>query len=89
MHHHVIVISDHPPQVEASAGHRGVDAEWLERWLTAEQKSLIWVENTGKDVNRGLSHPGRPPRSQVRSWTPGGRMRTAAPGWDRIAASNL
>ncbi|SFJ52847.1 hypothetical protein SAMN05216275_109281 [Streptosporangium canum] len=69
-----------------------VDAEWLERWLTAEQKSLIWVENTGKDVYRDLggrgSHPGRLTRSQVRSWTSGGSTQTAAPGWYRIAASN-
>jgi hypothetical protein len=68
-----------------------VDADWLERWLTVEQKSLIWVENTGKDAygdrgGRG-SHPGRLVRSQVRSWTPGGSMQTAALGWDRIAAS--
>jgi MFS family permease len=33
------------------------------------------------------SHPGRLTRSQVRSWTPGGSMQIAAPGWDRIAAS--
>jgi len=68
-----------------------VDAEWLERWLTAEQKSLAWVENTGKDVYRdfggGGNHPGKLTRSQVRSWTPGGSMQTAAPGWYRIAAS--
>lgn len=68
-----------------------VDAEWLERWLTAEQKSLIWVENTGKDVYRGVggggSHPGRLTRSQVRSWTPDGSTQTAAPGWYHVAAS--
>lgn len=68
-----------------------VDAEWLERWLTAEQKSLIWVENTGKDAYRdfggGGSHPGRLTRSQVRSWTPGGGTQTAESGWYRIAAS--
>lgn len=65
-----------------------VDAEWLERWLTAEQKSLIWIENTGKYAYGG-GHSGTLDRSQVRSWTPGGSMQTAAPGWDRIAASNL
>lgn len=69
-----------------------VDAEWLERWLTTEQKSLIWVENTGKDAYREFggggrgSHPGRLTRSQVQSWTPSGSMQTAAPGWYRIAA---
>jgi hypothetical protein len=31
-----------------------VDTDWLERWLTAEQQSLIWVENTGKDAHRGI-----------------------------------
>ncbi|MCK9877867.1 hypothetical protein MXD59_19145 [Frankia sp. Ag45/Mut15] len=68
-----------------------VDAEWLERWLTAGQKSLIWVENTGKDAYSGFggggSRPGRLTRSQVRSWTPGGGTQTAEPGWYRIAAS--
>jgi hypothetical protein len=67
------------------------DANWLEQWLTAEQKSLIWVENTGKDAFGGSggsgSYPERLERTQVRSWTPGGSMQTAATGWDRIPAS--
>lgn len=69
------------------------EANWLERWLTAKRKSLIWIENTGKDAygdlsTGGSSHPGRLTRSQVRFWTPGGNIQTAAPGWDRTAASN-
>ena len=36
-----------------------IDATWLENWLTAERKSLIWIENTGKDVCRGMGS-GRP-----------------------------
>ncbi len=91
--------TDHTGQLVANVRHAVnadqnellVDAEWLERWLTAEQKSLIWVENTRKDAYRGfgggLSHPGRLNRSQVRSWTPGGGTQTAEPGWYRIAAS--
>ncbi|HYQ68071.1 hypothetical protein [Actinophytocola sp.] len=91
--------TDHAGQLVATVRHTVnagqnellVDADWLERWLTAEQKSLIWIENTGKDAYRDFggrgSHPGRLTRSQVRSWTPGGSMQTAAPGWDRIAAS--
>ena len=68
-----------------------IDATWLEERLTAEQKSLIWVENTGKDVYRGFgggrTHPGRLTRSQVHSWTPGGVALTSAPGWDHIPPS--
>ncbi|MEU9867834.1 hypothetical protein AB0C87_08300 [Actinomadura sp. NPDC048021] len=91
--------TDQTSQVVATVRHAGklgqnellVDAEWLERWLIAEQKSIIWVENTGKDVYRDLgsgdNHPGRLARSQVRSWTPGENMQTAAPGWYRLAAS--
>ncbi|MAS53336.1 MAG: hypothetical protein CMJ44_01680 [Pimelobacter sp.] len=67
-----------------------LDAAWLENWLTTEQKSLIWVENTGKDVYRGMgsgkTHPGALTRSQVHSWTPGSTKQTAAPGWQRIPA---
>lgn len=67
-----------------------IDAEWLERWLTLEKKSLIWVESTGKemfgDFDGEDGHPGRLVRYQVRSWAPGEIMQTAAPGWDRIAA---
>jgi hypothetical protein len=67
-----------------------VDAAWLEEWLVAERKSLIWIENTGKDVYRGIgggrTHPGRLSRSQVHSWTPGADAQLAAPGWDRIPA---
>ncbi|MFG1945752.1 hypothetical protein [Nonomuraea sp. NPDC048826] len=91
--------TDHTGRLVVTLRHTGnvgqnellVDAEWLERWLTAEQKSLFWVENTGKDVYRGFGggggHPGRLARSQVRSWTPGGSMQIAAPGWYRVAAS--
>ena len=68
-----------------------IDATWLEQWLTAEQKSLIWIENTGKDVYRGIgggrTHPGRLSRSQAHFWTPGADPQLAAPGWDRIPAS--
>ncbi|MFS2282054.1 hypothetical protein V2S04_14670, partial [Microbacterium sp. OR21] len=67
-----------------------IDADFLQDWLTAERKSLIWVENTGKDVYRqmgwGISHPGALVRSQVRAWTPGQDLRTVAPGWQRIPA---
>ena len=38
-----------------------LDAAWLENWLTTEQKSLIWVENTGKDVYRGMGSGGPTP----------------------------
>ncbi|WP_166998617.1 NACHT domain-containing protein [Paramicrobacterium fandaimingii] len=68
-----------------------IDADFLRDWLTTERKSLIWVENTGKDVYRemgwGASHPGALVRSQVRAWTPGQNLRTVSPGWQRIPAS--
>lgn len=67
-----------------------IDTDFLQDWLTAERKSLIWVENTGKDVYRemgwGTSHPGALVRSQVRAWTPGQDLRTVTPGWQRIPA---
>lgn len=67
-----------------------IDAVWLENWLTDEKKSLIWVENTGKDVRRGMggggTHPGALTRSQVHAWTPGSSQQTSAPGWHRIPA---
>lgn len=67
-----------------------IDADFLQDWLTAERKSLIWVENTGKDVYRemgwGKSYPGALVRSQVRAWTPGQDLRTVSPGWQRIPA---
>lgn len=67
-----------------------IDTDFLQDWLTAERKSLIWVENTGKDVyremSRGTSHPGALVRSQVRAWTPGQDLRTVTPGWQRIPA---
>lgn len=67
-----------------------IDAGWLERWLIAEQKSLIWIENTGKFVYRGISrggsYPGQLYRSQVHAWTPGSDVRQAEPGWDRVPA---
>ncbi len=77
-----------------NAGHNEllVDTEWLEQWLTAERKSLIWVENAGKDVYDSSGgkggHPGRLIRSLVRSWTPGNPVQTAAPGWYRLASSS-
>lgn len=62
-----------------------IDAGWLEQWLTAEQKSLIWVENTGKDVYRGFSgtgpFAGALTRSQVHSSTTGSTKQTSRPGW--------
>jgi hypothetical protein len=67
-----------------------MDADFLQDWLTAERKSLIWVENTGKDVYRemgwGTSYPGALVRSQVRAWTPEQDLRTVLPGWQRIPA---
>jgi len=67
-----------------------VDADFLRDWLAAERKSLIWVENTGKDVYRDLgwntSHPGALVRSQVRAWTPGSDVQAITPGWQRIPA---
>ncbi|NUL45367.1 ATP-binding protein [Cellulosimicrobium funkei] len=67
-----------------------IDTDFLHDWLSAERKSLIWVENTGKDVYRemgwGTSHPGALVRSQVRAWTPGQDLRTVTPGWQRIPA---
>ncbi|WP_340539961.1 ATP-binding protein [Nocardioides sp. GXZ039] len=68
-----------------------VDADWLEQWLTAEKTSLIWVQNTGKEVYRGFSAgrttPGALSRSLVQSWTPGGDVQTATPGWYRLPAN--
>ena len=67
-----------------------VDTDWLERWLAAQQKSLVWVENSGKDVYGGLGDdngfPGRHTRSQVHSWSPGEDLQTAEPGWNQIPA---
>lgn len=67
-----------------------IDADFLRDWLAAERKSLIWIENTGKDVYRDMgssrAYPGALVRSQVRAWTPGQDLRTVAPGWQRIAA---
>ncbi len=68
-----------------------VDATWLEQWLTAEAKSLIWIEVIGKDaygsLGGGGGHPGRLTRSRVRYWTPGVTAQDAAPGYYRIAAT--
>lgn len=76
--------------VNSSENELLIDAAWLEAWLTAEQKSLIWIENTGKDIyrsmGRGDTHPGALTRSHVHSWTPGSAQQTAAPGWQRIPA---
>jgi hypothetical protein len=67
-----------------------IDSNWLQKWLAAEDKSLIWVENTGKDAYRELgrskAYPGALVRSQVRAWTPGIDLRTITPGWQRIPA---
>ncbi|TFC50844.1 hypothetical protein E3O47_07500 [Cryobacterium sp. TMT2-17-1] len=67
-----------------------IDTGWLQEWLSAQQKSLIWVENTGKDVYKEMgwsaSNPGALVRSQVRAWTPGSNTRTIPPGWQRIPA---
>jgi hypothetical protein len=67
-----------------------IDADFLRDWLTGERKSLIWVENTGKDVyremGRSTSYPGALVRSQVRAWTPGQALLTVPPGWQRIPA---
>lgn len=76
--------------VKAGQNELLVDAGWLEQWLTAEQKSLIWVENTGKDVYRGLgggrAHPGALTRSQVSSRATGTATQTSIPGWYRLPA---
>jgi hypothetical protein len=67
-----------------------IHAGWLQEWLSAEQKSLIWVENTGKDVyrevGRSAPYPGALVRSQVRAWVPGSETQTIPPGWQRIPA---
>jgi hypothetical protein len=67
-----------------------IDADFLREWLSAESKSLIWVENTGKEVYRefgwSASHPGFLVRSQVRAWTPGSDLWAITPGWQRIPA---
>lgn len=76
--------------VRASENEFLIDAGWLETWLTEERKSLIWIENTGKDIYVGMgdgdAHPGALIRSQVHWWTPGSPRQTAAPGWQRIPA---
>lgn len=76
--------------VNASHNELLVDAGWLDQWLTAERKSLIWVENTGKDVYReyggSSEYPGALTRSQVRSHTPGSTTQTLRPGWHHIPA---
>ncbi|MGO1539749.1 MAG: hypothetical protein ACTHZ9_05670, partial [Leucobacter sp.] len=67
-----------------------IDVDFLRDWLTAEQKALIWVENTGKDVYLEMgwsrNHPGALVRSQVRAWTPGQNLLAVSPGWQRIPA---
>lgn len=57
-----------------------IDAGFLQGWLTAEQKSLIWVENTGKDVYRemGWASPIRE-RSFVPKSERGPQVRTYEP----------
>jgi len=67
-----------------------IEAGWLEQWLAAEQKSLMWVENTGKDAFHGLgggrAYPGALTRSQVHSRVTGSAAQTSPPGWQRIPA---
>ena len=68
-----------------------IDSTWIEGWLTDNRKSLIWIENTGKDViyrgmRSGGNYPGALTRSLIHTWTPGSPRQTAAPGWDRIPA---
>ncbi|UYQ78208.1 ATP-binding protein [Glutamicibacter sp. JL.03c] len=69
-----------------------MEKDFLQTWLTTEQKSLIWVENTGKDVYREIGwstyYPGALVRSQVRTWIPGKDVQTLAPGWQRIPSRN-
>ncbi|TRW47426.1 ATP-binding protein [Georgenia yuyongxinii] len=68
-----------------------VAADWIEQWLTVEMKSLIWVQNTGKEVYRGFgasrTSPGALSRSLVQSWTPGSDVQPATPGWYRLPAN--
>lgn len=79
-----------PHSVNVGQNELLIDADFLRNWLTTERKSLIWVENTGKDVYRqmgwGTSDPGALVRSQVRAWTPGQDLRTVTPGWQRMPA---
>lgn len=67
-----------------------IDAAWLEQWLVSEKKSLIWLENTGKDVRAGRgggrAHPGALIRSQVRSYVTGNTVQISPPGWYRLPA---
>lgn len=67
-----------------------MDQDWLEQWLSAQQKSIVWIENTGKDAYRRLglsaSYPGALTRSRVITWTPGADIVTSPPGWQRIPA---
>lgn len=67
-----------------------IETEFLQAWLTTERKSLIWVENTGKDVYKEMglsgSYPGALVGSQVRAWTPGQKLNSVLPGWQRIPA---
>lgn len=76
--------------VNASQNELLIDAAWLENWLTAEHRSMIWVENTGKGVYRGTgggtAYPGALTRSQVHAWTPGNAVQTTTPGWQRFPA---
>ncbi|AII11476.1 ATP-binding protein [Rhodococcus opacus] len=77
--------------VNASQNELLVDRAWLENWLTTAKKSLIWIENTGKQVLLGIgaaggTHPGELTRSQVHAWTPGSAVRTTTPGWQRFPA---
>ncbi len=71
--------------VNASQNELLIDTAWLGNWLTVTQKSIIWIENTGKDIYRemggGSVHPGELNRSLVHAWTPGSAVQKATPGW--------
>ncbi|MDV8024807.1 ATP-binding protein [Rhodococcus sp. IEGM 1330] len=77
--------------VNAARNELLIERAWLDTWLTTHQKSLIWIENTGRDVlrdsrTRKSTHPGELTRSLVHSWTPGSAIQSASPGWNRIPA---
>lgn len=67
-----------------------IDTDFLRDWLATERKSLVWIENTGKDVcgevSWSTSHSGALVRFLVRAWTPGQELETLTPGWQRTPA---
>jgi hypothetical protein len=84
--HRIVAVLRHT--VNTSQNELLIDRDWLEQWLAANQKSLLWVENTGKDVYRELgrdgAYPGALTRSRVLSWTPGAATESGIPGWQRV-----